>query len=158
MQGSGLGLASVYSIVKKHCGHIEVESALGLGTTFFIWLPAETAAQHESAQAEAKARSAHPARVLLMDDEASIRQLGGAIFKRLGLDHTAVADGATVLREYETARANGYPYDLVMANYRAYGFMGVIPKPYVMEEFLKTIRPILPPKPAHDVLIRPKSG
>ena len=39
-QGSGLGLATVYSIIRKHQGHVEVESELGRGTTFHFWLPA----------------------------------------------------------------------------------------------------------------------
>ena len=183
-KGSGLGLASVYSIIKKHQGHIEVESKLGEGTTFHIWLPAlATAPAIPVASSLKPPPVTQVSRVLLMDDEASIRQLGGAIFKRLGLEHTAVADGAAVLREYETALAEGRPYDLVMldltvpggmggaealekirgldptvravvssgysndpimANYRAYGFLGVIPKPYVLAEFARTIDSILP--------------
>ena len=182
-KGSGLGLASVYSIIKRHRGHIEVESKLGEGTTFRIWLPASHARTSTAPAVVPKPLAPQTVRVLMMDDEASIRQLGGAIFKRLGLDYTAVADGAAVLREYETASAEGRPFDLimldltvpggmggaeameklrrldpyvraivssgysndpVMANYRAYGFQGVIPKPYVVADFARTINAVLP--------------
>jgi two-component system, cell cycle sensor histidine kinase and response regulator CckA len=182
-KGSGLGLASVYSIVKKHRGHIEVESKVGEGTTFHIWLPAQAAVPAAQTPEDKAPPPPRVARVLLMDDEASIRQLGGAIFQRLGLEYTAVADGTAVLREYEAARVEGRPYDLVMldltvpggmggaeameklrrmdpqvravvssgyshdpvmANFRVHGFQGVIPKPYILAEFARTINSVLP--------------
>ena len=51
--GSGLGLATVYSIIKRHLGRIEVQSKLGEGTTFFIWLPAAQAPPAASTAAAA---------------------------------------------------------------------------------------------------------
>jgi len=122
-QGSGLGLATVYSIVKKHQGHVEVQSTVGEGTTFKISLPAA-----KGPVAVAAAATPAPApqgkRVLLMDDENAIRQLGTAVVKRLGLDVTAVNDGAAVVSEYAAAREAGSPYDLVILDLTVPGGMG----------------------------------
>jgi signal transduction histidine kinase/CheY-like chemotaxis protein len=122
-QGSGLGLATVYSVVKKHEGHIEVHSTVNEGTTFDVWLPAAIRPESVSAPVAAHV-PARAGRVLLMDDEASIRQLGSAVVKRMGLDVTAVNDGAAVVDAYATARAAGQPYDLVILDLTVPGGMG----------------------------------
>ncbi|HYP17186.1 MAG TPA: ATP-binding protein, partial [Opitutus sp.] len=122
-QGSGLGLATVYSIVKKHDGHIEVCSKLGIGTTFHVWLPGATHPPERNA-AEATAAQPMQGRVLVMDDEESIRQLATAVLKRMGFDVTAVEDGARVVNEYATASAAGRPYDLVILDLTVPGGMG----------------------------------
>ncbi len=123
-EGSGLGLATVYSIIKKHQGHVEAESKPGAGTTFHLWLPAASTDPVLPAAESKPVLSARSARVLFMDDEATIRSLAGAIFKRMGLEHTAVADGLAVLREFEAARSEGRPYDLVMLDLTVPGGMG----------------------------------
>lgn len=124
-QGSGLGLATVYSIVKKHQGHVEVTSVPHQGTTFHIWLPAASMpAGANGAPRSSTAEIARTARVLLMDDEAPIRALGGAMLKRMGLTVTAVDNGAQVLNEYSAAAAAGRPFDLVILDLTVPGGMG----------------------------------
>ena len=59
-----------------------------------------------------------------MDDEVSIRQLGSAVIKRMGLDVTAVNDGSAVVNEYAAATAAGRPYDLVILDLTVPGGMG----------------------------------
>ena len=122
-KGNGLGLATVYSIIKKHQGHIEAASQLGAGTTFHLWLPAVVTGASRPV-IEQKPPPARSARVLFMDDEATIRLLAGAIFKHMGVAHTAVPDGSAVLQEYEKARAEGRPYDVVMLDLTVPGGMG----------------------------------
>lgn len=135
--GSGLGLATVHSIIKKHAGHVTVESVPGRGTTFRIWLPAAAAG------AVVRPDSVHPgglpgadrgARVLVMDDEEFIRNLAGSILRRHGCRVTQVADGAAALREYAAAREMGEPYALVILDLTIPGGMG---GRQTMEELLK---------------------
>jgi PAS domain S-box-containing protein len=122
-QGSGLGLATVYSIIRKHQGHVSVESELGKGTTFHMWLPA---AKHAPVATEASRSpfSMMQGRVLFMDDEEPIRQMIEVLLGRLGFSVKTVADGAQLVNEYATARDTGQPYDLVMMDLTVPGAMG----------------------------------
>jgi len=124
--GSGLGLATVYSIVKKHHGHVIAESTLGQGTTFRVWLPAaeDAAAPGEKAAARPPSAPPFPARVLVMDDEPAIRRLGTAILERMGHQVVAVADGAEAVRTYVQARAEGRRFDLAILDLTIPGGMG----------------------------------
>jgi len=112
-KGSGLGLATVHSIVRKHGGHITVESTLGVGTVFHLWLPA---AQKASRGAEPKPapRPQFSGRALVMDDEAPVRDLAAAMLRRLGFDVAVASDGAAAIDAYVAARSTGNPFALVV--------------------------------------------
>lgn len=122
-QGSGLGLATVYSIIKKHHGHIEVDSELGKGTVFTVWLPA-------ARDTVVVARGTNnpfgdiKGRVLFMDDEEPIRQMADVLLERLGLTGTIVSDGAEAIDAFTKARAEGKPYDIVIMDLTVPGGMG----------------------------------
>ena len=124
-KSGGLGLATVYSILKKHHGLIEVQSAPGKGTTFRIWLPAaEPAAPLPPPAQPATISPPVPLRVLLMDDEESIRHLGALVLRRMGFEATVAADGEGAIREFDNARNAGRPYDLVMLDLTIAGGLG----------------------------------
>ena len=112
---SGLGLATVRSVIRKHNGHIEVESRVGQGSTFRIWLPA---APHELPAPETAASrraDAHlPARVLVMDDEDVIRRVAGRMLSLAGHEAVFAADGAEAVRAYIAARQAGRPFDVAI--------------------------------------------
>ena len=75
-KGTGLGLATVYGVVKQSGGYIWVESALGKGTTFSIFLPRVAGAEQQDAHEKAPERHSDGARtILLVEDEASLRKL-----------------------------------------------------------------------------------
>jgi CheY-like chemotaxis protein len=127
--GSGLGLTTVFSIVSKHQGHIEVESKVGRGTIFNIWLPAcesppEPALPSKTPDAGAPAGPELTGRILFMDDEAQIRQMTTAMLKRMGHEVTAVDDGSAAVIEYSAAREAGRPYDVVILDLTVPGGMG----------------------------------
>ncbi|MEY3773708.1 MAG: hypothetical protein RLZZ129_488 [Verrucomicrobiota bacterium] len=134
--GVGLGLATVYSIVKKHAGHVTVESVPGGGTTFQIWLPASAAAVETKPVSQSPFEELH-GRVLFMDDEEAIRQMASILLSRLGLEPVMAEDGKEAVRVFEAARTSGSPFDLVVMDLTVPGGMGGL-------EALQRIRAIDP--------------
>jgi len=98
-RGTGLGLASAYGIVKGHGGYIDVESELGAGSVFFVYLPATD--QPPAPEAKA-ARQAEPGAgtVLLVDDELSVLEVTARMMERLGYTVVMAASGHEALTLY----------------------------------------------------------
>jgi two-component system cell cycle sensor histidine kinase/response regulator CckA len=121
--GSGLGLATVHSIVRKHLGHIRVLSKMGEGTIFDIWLPAAstTAVAPPTAESPPAPRTG---RVLLMDDEEAIRRSVTALLRKRGFETVAVGDGRDAVREYTAAMKCGRRFDIVILDLTVPGGMG----------------------------------
>ncbi len=121
--GTGLGLATVYSVIQKHRGSVAVESVVGRGTTFRILLPA---ARVEPSPVRRASTSIGPlsGRVLFMDDEEPIRTVTKALLQRLGLETTLTSDGGEAVREYAIARISGRPYQAVIVDLTVPGAMG----------------------------------
>ena len=180
-KGTGLGLTTCYSIVKRHDGLITAESEIGSGSTFYIYLPAS-----EGKLSAEKSDSESPLRgngmVLVMDDEEIIREVAGKMLRHLGYDVGYAADGSEAIELYTKALSEGRPFDAViidltipggmggketiqklteidpgikalvssgyshgpiMAEYRKFGFCGVIAKPYKVEDLARSVHEAL---------------
>ncbi|MFW6123102.1 MAG: PAS domain S-box protein [Thermodesulfobacteriota bacterium] len=123
-KGSGLGLATAYSIIKNHEGYMTVESTLGEGTTFFIYLPA-SAQKIVSDQKELACRFHQGrGRILVMDDDAGVRQVAGKMLSHLGYEVDFAADGAEAIEKYQGALSDGQSFDLVIMDLTIPGGMG----------------------------------
>jgi PAS domain S-box-containing protein len=122
-KGSGLGLSTSYSIVKNHGGIITVESEIGVGSTFNVYLPASDKPVKES---EVGPDEVIPGegKVLVMDDEASIRELVGEVLTRSGYEVDFAGDGAETVELYKTAASSDEPYDAVILDLTVPGGAG----------------------------------
>lgn len=125
--GHGLGLTVVHTIVRKHEGHIRAASTPGVGTTFDVLLPASPSASmalKPPAAARAQDLSAHALRVLLMDDEATLRGVGVGLLEALGVACDGVSDGEEALVRYARALEQGQTYDAVIMDLTIVGGPG----------------------------------
>jgi two-component system cell cycle sensor histidine kinase/response regulator CckA len=105
-RGTGLGLASVYGIIKNHEGVIDVQSKKGQGTTFSIYLPAlERKDETAALSPETKVVPGFET-ILLVDDEPFIRDVGNAILGKLGYNVIVAESGREALKAIEHEREN----------------------------------------------------
>ncbi len=121
--GSGLGLATSYSIVKNHGGMIEVSSVVNAGSIFTVWLPAGTSRAAE-AHDQIDRRDLVRRKILVMDDEAVVREAVGEMLQTLGQDVEFAEDGASAIERYRAAHAAGAPFAVVILDATVRGGMG----------------------------------
>jgi len=108
-RGTGLGLASVYGAVKGHGGYVDVESEIGKGTTFRIYLPIKRSASVEIPVESEQDRpdSSQPQRrgtILLVDDEQAVLKVATEILRKLRFNVLAAENGSKALRLYRKNR------------------------------------------------------
>jgi CheY-like chemotaxis protein len=105
-KGTGLGLATVYGIVKQHEGWVEVASEVGKGTTFSVFFPAslETAATTRNAEAQAAQMRGNGETILVVEDEASVLAMGRMILQDCGYRILEAGSGAEALELWRQNR------------------------------------------------------
>jgi len=104
-KGTGLGLSMVHGIVEQHGGHITCRSELGKGTSFRIYFPELIVEQPEVESRGPVVRHGVGGTILLVDDEASVRDLGKRILELAGYRVLTARDGREALGVYATERA-----------------------------------------------------
>jgi two-component system cell cycle sensor histidine kinase/response regulator CckA len=137
-KGNGLGLATAYSIIKKHGGYITVESEVGACTTFHIYFPAskkelpkesvtgkvgEPANKHRE-KMDAEKPAAIKGRILVMDDEYAIRTILCKHIRFLNYEVEAAGEGSEAISLYKNASGTGKPFDAVIMDLTIPGGMG----------------------------------
>jgi two-component system cell cycle sensor histidine kinase/response regulator CckA len=121
-KGTGLGLATVYGIVKQSAGYILVESALDEGTTFCVYLPrTSTDKSQEDQQAAASLIARGVETVLLIEDEAGVLEVATRVLKRQGYQVLQAQDGFQALSIASTFDA---PIHLVLSDAAMPGLSG----------------------------------
>ncbi|MCP3875478.1 MAG: PAS domain S-box protein, partial [Desulfobacteraceae bacterium] len=122
-KGSGLGLATTYSIIKRHDGHITVYSEIEKGTVFKIYLPAALKDVRES---DDKAEPKHKGqgKILIMDDQEPILTMASRMLIKMGYDTAFATDGSQAIEMYKEAQSSENPFDLVILDLTVPGGMG----------------------------------
>ncbi len=179
--GSGLGLAITHSIIDKHGGHISVNSAPDQGTEFTIYLPVSSNSDEKKAISKAVVAGVR-GKILVMDDEAMVRDVARAMLEFLGHQVIVAPNGEETIALFkkhlteekpfdlvimdltipggmggkEAVRkileinpqarvvvSSGYSTDPIMANYRKFGFVATIHKPYQLETLENVLHTLL---------------
>jgi signal transduction histidine kinase/CheY-like chemotaxis protein len=114
--GSGLGLATVYSIIKKHNGVVEVESTLGKGASFNLYLPAniERKAEQIPPSYSAALLTKSTPKILVMDDETMILDIVKEMLELLGYQVDTAINGQQAIKKYQQRSITCTPYDAVI--------------------------------------------
>ncbi len=111
--GSGLGLATTYSIIKRHDGYISVESEKGVGTTFHFYLPASDKTEKKVFKSKEGIMKV-TGKILVMDDEEMVRNFIKKMLISFGNEVVLAVDGDETIGLYRDAIESGTPFDAVI--------------------------------------------
>ena len=121
--GSGLGLSTVYSIIRRHGGFITVTSKEGEGTIFTFYLPAAEGEPEERKDVPMEIQKG-AGRILVMDDDAAVREVAKQMLMELGYTPFLTSNGQEAVAAFATARQEGNPFACVILDLTIPGGMG----------------------------------
>ncbi|MBN1578040.1 MAG: response regulator [Chitinispirillaceae bacterium] len=141
-ENTGLGLTTAYSIIKKHGGHIEVESQPGHGAAFSFYLPAVTMETPDNREEDLE-RVEACGNILVMDDDVIIRTVIEKLLKKTGYNVVCVTNGGDALQTYIDAFNREEPFHFVIMDLTIPGGMGGRETVVKMKEFDKEARVVV---------------
>jgi nitrogen fixation/metabolism regulation signal transduction histidine kinase len=122
-RGMGLGLAISHSIIKKHRGHIAVESEVGGGSSFQVYLPVAGKSVGDEVSRPER-RSSRKYKILVMDDEKLVRDVVSDVLRNAGFEVFAAENGERAIELYLEASRSDVPFDAVILDLTVKGGMG----------------------------------
>jgi PAS domain S-box-containing protein len=123
--GSGLGLATVYSIVRRHEGSLAVRNREEVGAEFQVWLPvSDSPVVQEAVPMNGSAGLARRKRILIMDDQPLVLDVLNQMLGQLGCEVVLSTNGDEAIRLFMESLGNGKPFDAMILDYTIPGGMG----------------------------------
>lgn len=141
--GLGLGLASVHAIITRHGGKITVESTVGVGTAFTVYLPSVNTSPIEEEQAKGGNTQKPGNRILVMDDDEMVRDFATLTLGRLGYTVVTCVNGYEAISLYRSAKEAGTPFSVVIMDLTIPGGMGGVEAARRIREFDASARLIV---------------
>lgn len=121
---SGLGLATAHSIIQQHHGHISLNSTIGIGTTFTVYVPSSYSTPEPGQQNIPAITKKARGRVLVMDDEQSILRMVEDALTQFGYEVAGAQDGQAAIDLVSQSLANEKKFEVVILDLTVPGAMG----------------------------------
>lgn len=150
--GSGLGLATSYSVISKHNGYLKLDSTIGVGSIFTIYLPALDKVP-ESQKKTSDAVIMGSGNILVMDDESMIRQVLKTMLQFIGYNCNTAEDGKETIELYKAAMIAQSPYDAVVIDLTVPGGMGALETIKELHKLDLNVKAIVSTGYANDTII-----
>ena len=122
-KGNGLGLATAYSIIKRHKGCIKIQTEENIGSTFHIFLPINEEI-HSIKEERTFNEDDFRGKILFMDDNEEIQLMMSKMLSLMGFEVDVVSDGVDAITRYGNAFKNNDPYELVILDLTIPGGLG----------------------------------
>lgn len=122
--GNGLGLAVVFSVLRRHGGTVTVDTTPGRGATFFVYLPAAEKPCDSIPEHPGKLERPASGRILIMDDNDVVRSMLVRLVEKFGYTVDAARNGDEAIHIFDTARERGLTYAAVITDLTVVGGMG----------------------------------